>query len=255
MEKGGSRGDGTTANPGRESVSGVLPAFLIIGLWAGHLVYALAFVPVPIAGETDGSVLTWLRLFLHLALQSYFYTGLFITAHDAMHGSASHNRRLNRWIGRVAAFLFAAFSYRKLHANHMKHHRWPGEARDPDFYPRSQNFLVWFVVFFYRYATVIQLVTMALLFNLLRLVVPTWNIIFFWVVPAFIATFQLFYFGTYRPHRYPHTHEMGPHHARSQQKNHFWAMLSCYFFGYHIEHHNSPGTPWWRLHELKDRYD
>ena len=151
----------------------------------------------------------------------------------------------------IAAFLFAAFSYRKLHRNHMKHHRWPGEERDPDFYPKSQNFLVWFAVFFYRYATVLQIVIMAALFNVLIRLVPTANVILFWMIPAFLGTFQLFYFGTYRPHRYPHTEDMHPHNARSQRKQHLLAMLSCYFFGYHHEHHESPGTPWWRLYRIK----
>jgi beta-carotene ketolase (CrtW type) len=29
--------------------------------------------------------------------------------------------------------------------------------------------------------------------------------------------------------------------------------LSCYFFGYHFEHHDSPGTPWWRLWRVKEK--
>jgi beta-carotene ketolase (CrtW type) len=42
------------------------------------------------------------------------------------------------------------------------------------------------------------------------------------------------------------------HHSRSQSKNHFWALVSCYFFGYHFEHHDSPGTPWWLLWKVKE---
>jgi beta-carotene ketolase (CrtW type) len=45
---------------------------------------------------------------------------------------------------------------------------------------------------------------------------------------------------------------MAPHHARTLPRHHLWAMLSCYFFGYHWEHHQSPGTPWWRLWRMKD---
>ncbi|MFW6276162.1 MAG: fatty acid desaturase, partial [Bacteroidota bacterium] len=70
-------------------------------------------------------------------------------------------------------------------------------------------------------------------------------------LPALLSTLQLFYFGTYLPHRKPHTHDMGRHRARTQSKNHLWAMLSCYFFGYHTEHHESPGTPWWQLYTKK----
>jgi beta-carotene ketolase (CrtW type) len=226
---------------------GVPLALLIIAAWIGHLLYALSAVRIA-SSPTFMHILT---IILHMALQAYLYTGLFITAHDAMHGSVSANRRVNRWIGRVSAFLFAAFSYRKLHRNHMKHHRWPGDERDPDFYLKSQNLFVWFAVFFARYASIVQIIIMAAAFNVLNLLVPTMNVVLFWIVPAFLATFQLFYFGTYRPHRYPHTDEMSPHNARSQRKHHLLAMLSCYFFGYHHEHHDSPGTPWWRLYRLK----
>jgi beta-carotene ketolase (CrtW type) len=133
----------------------------------------------------------------------------------------------------------------------MLHHRYPGQERDPDFSVRSQRFPVWFVTFFVHYVTIRQLLIMAVVSNLLSLAVPTVRVVLFWMVPAFLGTFQLFYFGTFRPHRYPHIPEMKPHNARSQGKNDLWAMLSCYFFGYHYEHHQSPGTPWWRLRELK----
>jgi hypothetical protein len=33
----------------------------------------------------------------------------------------------------------------------------------------------------------------------------------------------------------------------AEKKNHVLAFFSCYFFGYHYEHHHSPGTPWWML--------
>ena len=249
MEK--SERETETARVARDRRYSIPLALAIMTLWTAHLVYALLFVPVPIGA--DGGLLDWARVVLHVAIQAYLYTGLFITAHDAMHGSVSGNQKLNRLIGQTAAFLFAAFSYRKLLRNHMKHHRWPGEEDDPDFYPRSQNFFIWFAVFFSRYATVLQLVIMSAVFNLLRLVAPVWSIVFFWIIPAFAGTFQLFYFGTYRPHRYPHTEDMEPHNARSQRRNHIWAMISCYFFGYHHEHHSSPGTPWWGLPRVKDQ--
>jgi beta-carotene ketolase (CrtW type) len=44
---------------------------------------------------------------------------------------------------------------------------------------------------------------------------------------------------------------MRPHNSRTQPNNHLLAMLSCYFFGYHFEHHAYPRTPWWRLYQRK----
>ena len=225
---------------------GLVYAFAITLLWGGHL--ALVLAAVDVSFSTFG---TAIRTIIHVLIQGYLYTGLFITAHDAMHGQVSKNRRVNRTIGATAAFLFAGFSYRKLHRNHMLHHRYPGEVRDPDFYVRSQRFLPWLVAFFARYVTVLQIVVMAGVYNLLALVAPSSRVIAFWMVPAFLGTLQLFYFGTYRPHMLPHTDEMQPHKTRTLPKNHLWAMVSCYFFGYHYEHHSSPGTPWWRLYRLK----
>ncbi|MGM0613719.1 MAG: fatty acid desaturase, partial [Bacteroidota bacterium] len=81
--------------------------------------------------------------------------------------------------------------------------------------------------------------------------IPEPNVIVFWIVPAILGTLQLFYVGTFLPHQRPHDEYMQPHKARTQKKNHLWAMLSCYFFGYHYEHHESPRTPWWQLYKSK----
>ncbi len=53
------------------------------------------------------------------------------------------------------------------------------------------------------------------------------------------------------PHKYPHTNEMMPHNSRTLHKNHLWAMVSCYFFGYHWEHHQDPSVAWWQLWKTK----
>ena len=136
----------------------------------------------------------------------------------------------------------------------MEHHKAPGTSEDPDFSVTSQKFFPWFFTFFFRYVTVRQIVTMAVLFNVLLYIlnIPLMNLLFFWILPAFLSTFQLFYFGTFLPHRYPHTEDMQPYNSRTQKKNHIGAMASCYFFGYHYEHHESPRTPWWKLHEKKN---
>ena len=223
---------------------GVIVALTIISIWGGHLLYVLNFYTVDYT-----SFLTY----LHILIQGYLYTGLFITAHDAMHGTVAKNRFINDTIGRFASILFAAFSYEKLRKKHYLHHFHVGTKGDPDFNVKNQNFLAWWWKFMREYLTIIQLFTMALLFNLLNVIFPLENIILFWIVPAFLGTFQLFYFGTFLPHRFPHTEEMEPHRARTQRKNHLWAMLSCYFFGYHWEHHQWPRTPWWRMYSLKDR--
>lgn len=223
---------------------GVLIALLIMVLWSGHLVYILNYVVISFSSPL---------MYLHIFLQAYLYTGLFITAHDAMHGTVSPNKKVNRAVGTMAAFLFAGMSYKRLINNHFMHHHKPGEDEDPDFSMRHQNFFLWWFTFMVRYTTIMQLIVMAAAFNILKIWFDELRLWLLWVIPAFMGTLQLFYFGTYLPHRYPHKDRMKPHNARTQRRNHLWAMLSCYFFGYHYEHHENPRIPWWQLYKVKDR--
>jgi beta-carotene/zeaxanthin 4-ketolase len=222
---------------------GIIASILIISAWCGHLFYALYFTEVNFKSPL---------FYFHVLLQAYLFTGLFITSHDAMHGTVSGNKSINNFIGRLTAFLFAGFSYGRLIKNHMLHHKYPGTAQDPDYCIKSQNFIVWFGHFIYKYVTIIQIIVIAVIFNVLKIRFTEISIWFFYVIPAFLGTLQLFYFGTYSPHRQPHTDEMKPHNARTLKHNHFAAMLTCYFFGYHSEHHNMPHIPWWRLYKIKN---
>lgn len=222
---------------------GSVIASLIIVLWAGHLIYSFVSVPADAASPA---------MYIHMLIQAYLYTGLFITAHDAMHGTVSRRKRINRLIGIVSLLLFAGMNYNKIIKSHHLHHKYPGSEKDPDFNVSSQNFVLWWLRFMMGYITVIQLLIMAAAFNILNYWFSQ-NVLFaYWIIPAFLSTLQLFYFGTYLPHRYPHNDGMKPHNSRTQGKNHLWAMVSCYFFGYHNEHHESPGTPWWQLYRIKE---
>ncbi|WP_017729976.1 fatty acid desaturase [Nafulsella turpanensis] len=185
--------------------------------------------------------------YLFVWLQTHLYTGLFITAHDAMHGAISPKPVVNKRLGQLSALLFAFNSYNKLFPKHHEHHRFVASDKDPD-YHASQNFFIWYFSFLKQYITWWQIVAMAITYNLLKLAFPQENVVLFWIVPSLLATLQLFYFGTYLPHRGEHSNR---HKSGSQRKNHLWAFLSCYFFGYHWEHHNHPGTPWWQLWKKK----
>ncbi|WP_372774023.1 fatty acid desaturase [Mangrovibacterium sp.] len=223
---------------------GLLIAIGILFFWGLHLAYSLLLAPV---SATSG----W--TYIHLLIQAYLYTGLFITGHDAMHGLVSANRKMNDFFGWLASILFAGLSYRKLRANHYLHHQFPATEKDPDYYIRSQNVFVWWGVFLGRYATIWQFLFMAVVFNVLKIWVEVPQLLVFWIVPAVLASFQLFFVGTYLPHRKPHEANMEPHRARSQRGPHWWVMLSCYFFGYHWEHHEIPRVPWWQLYREKDK--
>jgi beta-carotene ketolase (CrtW type) len=227
----------TTSNSRTIDPKGLLIGWGIIVAWAISLLFLL---------NLDFS---WTNplLYIGVLVQMHLYTGLFITAHDAMHGIVSSNSRLNHFTGWVAAILFSFNFYWRIFSRHHEHHRFVATEKDPDYHP-SGRFLIWYLSFLRQYITIWQLLLMAVTFNVLRLVVPVENLIAFWMLPAILSTVQLFYFGTYRPHR---GEVENKHHSHSQSPNHLWAFLSCYFFGYHYEHHDSPGTPWWRLWKVK----
>jgi beta-carotene/zeaxanthin 4-ketolase len=223
---------------------GLFVAFVIYLAWLGHLIYLLKFADADPASPL---------FYLHVLLQGYLFTGLFITGHDAMHGTVCKNRRLNDAVGWIVTLSFAFLSYQKLRKNHYLHHRFPATDKDPDFNAGSNNFIIWWGKFMVRYTTWWQIVLMAVTFNILIIWFPQFKVFSFWVIPAILGTLQLFFFGTYIPHRRPHTAVMGTHKARTLRRNHLWAMVSCYFFGYHREHHETPVTPWWKLYRTKKK--
>lgn len=222
---------------------GILIAFSILLLWSVNLLFALFYQTVAVDN-------VW--MYIQILVQTWLYTGLFITAHDAMHGTISSNKSVNNAIGSIATFLFAALSYKKLYSKHQLHHLYPGTEKDPDYKTGNQQFFVWWFSFMKQYITILQLITMAVLFNLLLLKFNQTSLLVFWVLPSVLATFQLFYFGTYIPHKQPHTASMEPYKSRTQKANHFIALISCFFFGYHYEHHHLPATPWWKLYKIKN---
>jgi beta-carotene ketolase (CrtW type) len=187
-------------------------------------------------------------VYLGILIQIHLYTGLFINAHDAMHGLVSSNKKVNHGLGWFSAILFSYNFYWRLFPKHHEHHRYVATDKDPD-YHLSDNFFLWYFSFVKQHISIWQILMMAVSFNILKLFIPTENLIAFWMLPAILSMLQLYYFGTYLPHK---GERQNAHHSHSQSKNHFWAFVSCYFFGYHFEHHDSPGTPWWRLWKKKE---
>ncbi|MCR9016148.1 fatty acid desaturase [Aquiflexum gelatinilyticum] len=218
--------------------TGVIIAVCIISFWFISLYFLLSLD------------ISWSNplVYLGILIQTHLYTGLFITAHDAMHGIVADNKKLNHSIGWISAILFSYNFYWRLFPKHHEHHRFVATDKDPDYHP-SGKFLIWYLSFIRQYVSVWQILLMAVTFNVLKLFLPTENLVVFWMMPAVLSTLQLFYFGTFLPHMGESDNK---HHSKSQSKNHFWAFLSCYFFGYHYEHHDSPGTPWWRLWKIKE---
>lgn len=230
-------------NAARQTVTGLSLAALVLGSWAILHVYSVFFHPLGAGGLLLAPLIvlaiTWLNV------------GLFIIAHDCMHASLAPGRpALNRWIGRAALAIYAGFSFDRLRPKHFEHHRSPGTADDPDFsadHPR--HFWPWYLAFFRQYFGLRELLvlTAVVAFYVLVLGAPYLNLLLFWALPAILSSLQLFYFGTFLPHR-AHDDPFDDHHnARSIDYGWLVSLLTCFHFGYHHEHHRSPGTPWWRL--------
>ncbi len=215
----------------------------IILLWLATQLYGVLFLTL------EGW--NWLATPVLIAVQTWSFVGLFIIAHDAMHGSlAPRHKQLSDAIGRGLLFLYAGFGWSKLRAAHFAHHKHAGTAGDPDFdAAHPDRFGRWYLTFLKRYfgpLSLVYVVTITWGYILIAGANPV-NVTLFYGVPAIASSFQLFYFGTFRPHR----HEAGVfadrHNARSLHYSWVGSLFSCFHFGYHHEHHLAPGVPWWAL--------
>ena len=204
--------------------------------------------------------LTWQSLPLALvlaALQCWLSVGLFIVSHDAMHGSLVPGAaRTNGFIGGALLFLYAGFGWRRMRDAHFSHHKAPGTIEDPDFsvdHPRS--FWPWYATFLRRYfgwQSVLFVSTVVTTYWLV-LGIPVEKIVLLYGAPAIASSMQLFYFGTYRPHRHD-DHGFADHHrARTDDFGVVASLASCFHFGYHHEHHRAPHVPWWGLPAARRR--
>jgi beta-carotene/zeaxanthin 4-ketolase len=229
--------------PARQAAIGLSLAGFIVAGWATLHIYTVFFFPL------EGSRLIAAPLLV--ALICWLNVGLFIVAHDCMHGSLAPERLgVNRWVGRIALALYAGFSFDRLLPKHLLHHCHPGTADDPDFstgHPR--HFGRWYLDFFRQYFGIRELVVLTIVVSVYMLLLgaPYPNLLLFWALPAILSSLQLFLFGTYLPHR-AGEEEFGDHHrARSNEYGWLASFLTCFHFGYHHEHHLAPHAPWWRL--------
>jgi beta-carotene ketolase (CrtW type) len=228
------------------NVRGLAIAVLIITVWMSSLALLLSSAPAALP--------VWVFP-LGTAWMTFLYTGLFITAHEAIHGSVWRGHRtLNTWLGRFVMLIYALLPYDRLRSKHFQHHKTPGRSQDPDYHgEKDGRFGLWYLHFMRNYVTVGQVLGMAVIFNVLfhGFGVPLVNLILFWAGPALLSTVQLFLFGTFLPHREPDGGYTNRHHARSNTYPVWLSFLTCYHFGYHLEHHRFPNVPWWQLPQAR----
>ncbi|WP_353217310.1 fatty acid desaturase [Sandarakinorhabdus sp.] len=224
------------------------------------LLITLAWLAVHLGCIFGPPVTAWppLALAAVLLVQAWLSTGLFIIAHDCMHGAfAPGQRARNRMAGRAALMLYAGLDYDRMAPAHFAHHRMVGTDQDPDFNAAAPNSpLRWFLHFFGNYYTHIQLVRItAAACIYMALGASLINFAVFWAVPAIMALGQLFFFGTFLPHRHSGQPFADQHRARSVGAGGLVSLISCFHFGgYHHEHHLFPQTPWWRLPDARKKH-
>jgi beta-carotene/zeaxanthin 4-ketolase len=226
--------------------SGPAIAQLMITLWLGSLIALLAL------GPTQGPLLG-----LGILGRTMLQTGLFITGHDAMHGTVCPDQpSVNQRIGRVALYLYAFLAYDACRQRHHAHHHHPAQAEDPDF-DLGQQLGPWFWRFMRNYLAAGQgsriMGGIVAIFSLALAIVPNTvpRLFWFWLLPLVLSLGQLFYFGIYRPHKEPRDGWTDRHRATSLDVPNWLSFLLCYHFSYHWEHHEYPQLPWYYLPRVR----
>jgi beta-carotene/zeaxanthin 4-ketolase len=212
---------------------GAIVAVIIITTWLISLAFLLSI-------DLDRLSIAW--LILAILGRTFVQTGLFILAHDAIHGCVyPSSSRVNRAIGILAV---------TLSHNHWLHHRDPATKKDPDFH--RGNAPIWYFKFMWRYLLNFrQFVSQFVWFGVAMLLpyylwdVPLTNFFLFWILPICLSSLQLFFFGTYLPHR--SSNLPTEHNATTSNFPEIISFFTCYHFGYHWEHHEYPHLPWYRL--------
>lgn len=227
----------------RQMVVGLLLAIAIMTAWVTAHIYGVFVLD---RARASAAVMASL-----VVLLTWLSVGLFIIAHDAMHGSlAPYRPRVNAIFGQLALGLYAGFQFAPLNREHHLHHRHAGTSEDPDFDERPPHgFWAWYTAFMQHYFGLREFLFLASLVAayVLGLGADLGNLLMFWALPALVSSLQLFAFGTYLPHRPGVDTFTDRHRTRSNDMPVWLSLLTCFHFGCHHEHHDQPAVPWWRL--------
>ena len=233
---------------------GLVWAIGICGAWTLSLVEFLGFTLA-----FQGLHHSLFEMVAMVFIRTFLHTGLFVVAHDAIHGSLCPNRpSLNATVGHLMLGLYAFLPYDKSYTNHWMHHDYPAQVCDPDFHDGLNHHpVLWYFNFMVEYLPFTQFLVfltgwMGLFFITVQGCGVHWeNVVLFWVLPLILSSVQLFIFGTYLPHRGPHPvsvcTDRESHRAHTSNYPIIVSFLTCYHFGYHWEHHEHPHVPWYQL--------
>ena len=225
--------------------TGLIIALTVYVSWARLLLFALF--------EHNFSICTTPILLLVLI---HLYTGLFITAHDSIHGIVCTIPWVNHLIGKVCLLSFAGFDYYMLKEEHWRHHANAGtQGEDPDFHDGDPKFWSWIFHFMKNYMTIGQVTRLNILVGIFWLFgAPLFRLFLFMAVGGLSSALVLFYYGTYIPHK-PDDGAKDLNRTSMFRTldpltdNRLTSFLKAYNFGCHSEHHSNPRIPWWGLYD------
>ncbi|MBS2021730.1 MAG: fatty acid desaturase [Deltaproteobacteria bacterium] len=186
----------------------------------------------------------------------FAFTGLFILAHEAIHGTLVPGRpRLGHALGRLAAFAYAFMDYGRLRARHAQHHAAPQSPDDPDAHA-SGRFLPHLFAFALRYLRWWQVALLVLVGNRVGQAGHTFAMLFAYVLPVVCSTLVVFSLGIFLVH-HPRLAQRGLADARHRtvaiDPGLLPSLLSILFFNYHWLHHEHPHLTWLSLGRLRVR--
>jgi beta-carotene ketolase (CrtW type) len=224
------------------------------GLFISIAIISVWTISMGLLFSLDISQFNFLILLLIVLWQTFLYTGLFITSHDAMHGVVfPKNLKINHFIGSFCLSLYGLLPYQKLLKKHWLHHHKPATQIDPDFHNgEHKNFFAWYFHFMKSYWSWGQVIALTIIYNVAEHIfhISTDKLNYFWAIPSLLSSLQLFYFGTFLPHSEPVGGYIQPHNAQTIKRPIWWSFITCYHFGYHEEHHEYPHVPWWQLPKI-----
>ena len=220
---------------------------LSAAITAAWLLSLLTLLAVDLASQPLALVV------LAVGVRTFLQTGLFIIGHDAMHGVLLPLRpRANQRLGQLALALYAGLPYQRCLHNHRQHHRAPGSRHDPDVLDGAGP-LAWYGRFMAGYLGREQMTALLTSWAVCLLLAwrhsptPGLTVLLVCILPLVLSSLQLFAFGTYLPHRAAGLALEPGQQARSLDLPVWLSLLACYHFGYHREHHEVPGLPWFAL--------
>ncbi len=241
--------------------------FLVLYAFAA----AATFELISRLGKHCGVYLACIPLYFLAAASLH---GISLFTHEAVHGTLSSNKMLNRAVGTICAWPvlqnFAA--YRVLH---LEHHNHLGEQGDPDHYDNYTRWtpMLWamhwgrLIIGYPAYITAIPVLgfrhgtardrfwilfeiicTLLIIAAVLMSPIPRLFLIHAWLIP-------MLFINTLVNIRGMSQHTLLEHHSdeirgtRSILTNRVTAFFMCNE-NYHLEHHLFPGVPWYNLPRL-----